>query len=149
MDQYIIEDVNGYTGRLSVDCRLDNSGGECPSETETKFQLKYTAIAPGYHSLASMISTPINIEWFGENSQWERIEAVASDTVTIQVLDETGTLIEDDDLPGNAGGFPVGEINDTVSLAELSSVDFPVIRLKASLENSGISAWRVFATPNQ
>jgi len=89
----------------------------------------------GYLEDGYVISETIKPSSVGrwENILWSSSRVTDTTDVTIQVLTKSGSLIDEDKLPGNAEGFTSGLIN----VRSLNSVD--EIKLKATLHSNDLS----------
>jgi hypothetical protein len=100
-------------------------------------RLRYTRAVSG-----TMTTAPIDFALFGGKTYWEKIQWVGSGNVSVQVLDESGTLIPDSAIPGNSAGLT----SNTIHLWNLDPVQYPKIRLRATLEDgASLEQWRVVA----
>ncbi len=142
----LLEEIRGNTTCISVnlaipkDC-IDEKGTinlmlvPSPAESNTTF-IKTDYVSLEVKKLATMRAY-ITTEIFeiDDNSRWECIEwdgEVSNKTrITLQVLDENGTVIDDDILEGNFAGFESKRV---------ILVDLPVkkIRLRFKLETNDV-----------
>ncbi len=92
---------------------------------------KFGYLEEGY--VISETIDPSNIERW-ENVLWSGSRTTDSTGVTIQVLTKSGSLLDEEDLPGNADGFTSSSVN---ILALPRSIDD--IKLKATLHSNDLS----------
>ncbi len=114
---------------------VDSNGCSTASSNQWTARLQYTALNQG-----TMTSIPIRFSTFEGRTFWEKVHVVGTGTIRIQVLDESGALIPDTIIPGNAAG----NTSRTVHLWYLDPMVHPVIRLRAMFEPGAVlEEWSV------
>lgn len=125
-------------GQLSANVRstsgVDNGG--CSGTTNSvTIAINVASFGDG-----TMVSTPIAFSTFNQKKYWEKVHMVGQGDLTLQVLDEQGTLIPDTAIPNNS----TGNTTRTLHLWTLDPVIYPVIRLKVTLgNNASLDEWSV------
>lgn len=137
---FTVTDVGRFVNDGSATIRFTTSSsvdaGGCSGTTnQWTARLQYTALNQG-----TMTSVPIRFSTFEGRTLWEKVHVVGTGTIRVHVLDESGALIPDSIIPGNAAGHT----SRTIHLWYLDPMAYPVIRLRAVLEpGSVLEEWSV------
>lgn len=114
---------------------VNDNGCSAGSADNWSARLQYTALNQG-----TMTSVPIRFSTFEGRTLWEKIHVVGTGTIRVHVLDESGALIPDTLIPGNAAG----NTSRTLHLWYLDPMAYPVIRLRAILSPGAVlDEWSV------
>ncbi len=128
-----------YVNDGSAHAEVENSNGVnccwCGDGFEATLSYDYP-VAGGV-----ITSPPIDLTTFPAATLFNSVHVVGSGTLVLQLLDEGGALVPDDQVPGNAAGIT----DVSVHLWDLDPAAYPVIRLRLTLESLGaeLEEWSV------